>query len=316
MKLKLDKIDKKLLSYLFHNFRKPITQIAKNCRISREQAEYRIKKYEKSGLINRYLTAFNLYMFGYREHYTLRLRVKNPKSKNLDKLCNKNILIFTRLHSFGEWDYILAIFAKNKTDFLNFISTLFNSWKEDLLDYSIFEPTEVHFYPLKIFGKREDDKTLSFKEDKEIKFDVLDKKLMTILAKNADIKIVDLARKLKEKVKTISYRLKRLEKNIIVGYRIFLDLSKIGYNLAQLSIKLNDLSDSTVRQLRQYAKQRESVHAFNLGIGKYNTMFQIIYQNPKEVNEEINKLKEIFKEKIIEFDVTFIDKELSPTLYP
>ena len=111
--MKLDKIDKKLLSYIFHNFRSPITQIAKNCRISREQAEYRIRKYENECLIKVYFALFDLYALGYNKNYILKLRVKNPKLDKLSQIKpNKDILLFTKLQCYGGWDYVLTILTK------------------------------------------------------------------------------------------------------------------------------------------------------------------------------------------------------------
>ncbi|MBU0466838.1 MAG: Lrp/AsnC family transcriptional regulator [Nanoarchaeota archaeon] len=127
MEIKLDKIDQKLLSYLFHNFREPITKIAKQCHISREQAEYRIKKYENSGLIKGYFTLFNLHSLGYTKNYIIKLRVKNPNREKLSQINpQKNVLTLTRVQCYGEWDYGLTVFTKEKTNILYFISQLYD----------------------------------------------------------------------------------------------------------------------------------------------------------------------------------------------
>lgn len=314
--IKLDKIDKKLLSYIFHRFREPITKIAKSCRISREQAEYRIKKYQKKGFVKGFFPLFNLYSLSYNKNYIIKLRVKNPKHENLTNISFGNVLIFTRLQCYGGWDYILTIFAKDKKDVINFISKLYDLWGNELLDYDIFEPLEIHFFPLKIFGSREDDKTLSFFETEKIKIDFLDEKIIKLISKNANIRIIELAEKLNEKVETINYRLKRLEKTLILGYRLFLDLEKIDYNLASIFLKLNNLSSIEIKKILEYAKSREKIHACGIGIGKFNLIFQIVYQNQKELSEEINKIKELFSDKIVGYELINIEKELTPKTSP
>jgi len=314
--IKLDKIDKKLLGYIFHRFREPITKIAKSCRISREQAEYRIKKYQEKGFVKGFFPLFNLYSLGYNKNYIIKLRVKNPKHENLENLPSNNVLIFTRLQCYGGWDYILTIFAKDKKDVINFISKLYDLWGNELLDYDIFEPLEIHFFPLKIFGSREDDKTLSFFETEKMKIDFLDEKIIKIISKNANIRIIELAEKLNEKVETINYRLKRLEKNLILGYRLFLDLEKIDYNLSSIFLKLNNLSTIEIKKILGYSKNREKIHACSIGIGKFNLVFQIIYQNQKELSEEINKIKELFSDKIVGYELVNIEKELTPKTSP
>ena len=311
--MKLDKIDKKLLSHIVHNFREPITQIAKKCKISREQGEYRIKKYEENGLINGYYALFDLFALGYTKNYILKLRVKNP---NLDRLSqikdNEKILIFTRLQCYGEWDYILTILTKEKTSILDFISELYNLWKNDLLDYDIFEPIELHFFPLKMFGINKEEENISLYETQKKKIDNLDKKIIKEISNNARIKIVELAEKTKEKVETINYRLKRLQKEIIKGYRVFLDLDKIDYKLAQLVLKLNNLSSLNKGKILSYGSNEKNIHAVGIGIGKYNTLFQIIYESPAELIKEINKIKNQFSENLVGYELIHIEKELPP----
>ena len=62
-KIKLDLKDKKILRILSDNSRTPLTQIAKQVGLSRDSVEYRIKNYEKSGLIEGYRTLVNIHYF-------------------------------------------------------------------------------------------------------------------------------------------------------------------------------------------------------------------------------------------------------------
>lgn len=310
--MKLDTTDKRLLSYLFHNFRSPITKIAKKCRISREQAEYRIKKYEKEGLIRKYLAIFDLYALGYNKNYILRLRVKNPKLDKLSQIKqNGNVLILTKLQCYGPWDYILTILTKERSTVLDFISELYDSWKEELLDYEFFEPLELYFFPLKVFGETENDSLLSFYETERVKIDIIDQKIIEEISKKANIRIVELAEIIGEKVETTNYRLKKLEKKVIKGYRLFLDLDKINYKLAQVVLKLNNLSNLNKKKVLSYSSKK-NIHASGFGIGKYNVLFQIIYESPSELAEQINEIKKNFSENLIDYELIHIEKELQP----
>jgi len=165
---------------------------------------------------------------------------------------------------------------------------------------------------MKIFGSKKEDKTISLTEETKIKLDKLDKKIINELSNNANIKIVELADKTNKKVETVNYRLKKLEKSIISGYRTFLDLDKIGYKLAQVVLKLNNLSKTNKNKILAYANQREKIHAFSIGIGKFNTLFQIIYKTPSELIEELNKIKENFSETLVEYELIHIENELTP----
>ncbi len=69
-------------------------------------------------------------------------------------------------------------------------------------------------------------------------------------------------------------------------------------------------------KLRTYAKQRDRVYAFSLSVGKFNATFQIIYKHPEGLKKEINKIKEIFAENLIEYELVNIEKELEPKMLP
>ena len=99
MEFKFDKIDKKLISYLYHNYREPLTKIAKALNISRDQVEYRLKKYEQQGLIKKYATIFNYKLLGYNEFIIILLKLNASKEqkqtirKEFQKNKNVNYLI-------------------------------------------------------------------------------------------------------------------------------------------------------------------------------------------------------------------------------
>ncbi|MBU0466839.1 MAG: winged helix-turn-helix transcriptional regulator [Nanoarchaeota archaeon] len=149
-------------------------------------------------------------------------------------------------------------------------------------------------------------------ETPQARIDKLDQKILEELSNKAKMKIVKLAEKTKEKVETANYRLKRLEKNTIIGYRIFLDLEKIGYHLALVTLKLNNLSQQNKNKILAYGNQKERIHACGIGIGKFNVLFQIIYKTPSELSEEINKIKENFSDNLVEYELIHIENELEP----
>ncbi|MDP2946722.1 MAG: winged helix-turn-helix transcriptional regulator, partial [Nanoarchaeota archaeon] len=245
-------------------------------------------------------------------NYIIKLRVKNPDKEKLSQIKNEGVLILTRLQCYGGWDYVLTVLTKEASSILDFISSLYDSWKNDFLDYEIFEPIEVQFFPLKIFGlNTKEDKSILY-ETKRENIDELDKKIINHIAKNARIKIVDLAEIVDEKVETVNYRLKKLENNIISGYRIFLDLNKINFKLAQVRLRLSNLSKLNKSKILDYGNKREKIHAVSIGVGKYNTLFQIIYESPSELIEEINSIKQNFSESLLEYELIHIEDELMP----
>jgi len=95
VKAKLDIKDKKILSILSANSRIPLTQLSKKVALSRDAVNYRIKNYEKKGIIQGYRTMVDISKFGYNANH-LFIKLDNPcktvEQKILSKLTNRPFL--------------------------------------------------------------------------------------------------------------------------------------------------------------------------------------------------------------------------------
>ena len=73
--------------------------------------------------------------------------------------------------------------------------------------------------------------------DNAIKIEETDTKICEALSNNAEMSIVELARKLKISINTAKQHLKHLEKEkIIIGYTVFYDTEKLGLEIKQVYI--------------------------------------------------------------------------------
>ena len=84
-KLKLDLKDKKILSLLSINSRIPLTQLSKKVALSRDAVNYRIKNYEKKGVIQGYRTMVDLGKFDYKANH-LFIKLNNPPQEIEQKI--------------------------------------------------------------------------------------------------------------------------------------------------------------------------------------------------------------------------------------
>ena len=75
-----------------------------------------------------------------------------------------------------------------------------------------------------------------------MKLDIKDKKILYELDKNAKISASDVAKIVLLSKDAVGYRIKNLEdKGIIRGYRAVVDLTKLGYSLFRVYLKLIDI---------------------------------------------------------------------------
>lgn len=304
--MKLDAIDKKLIKYLYHSYRKPITQIAKACRISRDQAEYRLKKFESQGFIKKYVTIFNYSLLGYNEFTIVWLKLNSNKEsvkKELEK--NKNVLSVGEVLS--KYDLFINFVFKNKQEFEEFFNNFLEEHK-GIFDYSVFSTTYSELYPLKSFGELKETLDYPFVEDsKEIKIEKKDLEIMKALETNGRAKITDLSKKINLSGELIAYKLKQLyKKKIILGNRIQFDMEKLGFNFAALKLKLNPLEKN---KIKSFCQQHKNINALVFGISKYNCIIQFFYQEESELRNAIKDTNTMLQKNIKDSELLLMENE-------
>jgi len=313
MEPKFDKIDKKLISYLYHNYREPLTKIAKACRISRDQAEYRLKKLESSGILKKFATIFNYSALNFEEFVVLWLKLdctKEQKTRLREELRkNKNVL--TYFDVLGDYNLGFDCIYRDKHEFQRELGEFLNKHKKVIKDYSIFITTSSHFFPLKEFGISQPEKEFSLEDLKE-KANLDDKyiKILKELNKNGRVKIIDIAKSVNLSAEMALYRLKNLyKKRIVLGSRIIFDMEKMNYFFGGLRLNLRHLNEKTKHEIFDYCRQHKSINALSFGIGKYNCIVQFFFREERQFRNSLRDFLEKFNNEINSSDIVLIENE-------
>ncbi len=309
MTIKLGKIDRRLLSYIYHNYREPLTKIAKACKISRDQVEYRLDKYEREGLIKKYVVIFNYSALGYNEFTIVWFRLRNNKQavkKQLETL--KNVV------SVGEvlpnYDLYANFICKDKTEFEQVLSKFLKENDENIQSYEILIATYTEFFPLKIFGNLKAESYIAVKRSEPDRISEKDLKFLRIIEENGRRKIVEIANKSKLSAELALYKIRNLyKKKVILGNRVQFDMENLGFYFAVVRIKLKSLTDSTKEKLLTFSKSHRNINALVFGISDYNCMIQLFYQTDNELRKTVQDIRTRLKEDIIKEDLLLIENE-------
>lgn len=308
--MKLTESDYKLISYIYHNNREPLSKIAKATKLSREQVDYKIKKYLDSGLIKKFFTVFNYSALGYKHSVSFLLKFEKPCLLNEFRKTlanNKNTISWGRVYS--KYDiYINAIFKYEK-DIEDYISYLISSSSTPVSDYLILKPKFSELYPLKIFQHKD---RLNFQivgdDQKEIILDEKDKKILLALNKNGRAKLIDLANAAKTSSELALYKLRNLYKNkVILGSRIQFDMNQAGYYFTGILLSLRHLSEANQEKIKKFARQSQNTNSLIFMLAKPNCFIQIIHKDEEELREAIKEIRKLLNEE--HFDLEIIPLE-------
>lgn len=310
--MELKESDYKLLSYLYHNNRESITKIARATKLTREQVDYKIKKYLDTGLIKGFLTLFDYSKFGYNYFAILLLKFEKMSSvKAFSQKLNKNNNLISYGYVYGKYDLFLNCIFKNEEELSSFISYLISNKSNSVSDYFAIKPSFAELYPLKFFKHKDrESMTLVDTLSKERKLDKKDIGILKTLAKDGRIKLIDIAKKLDISSELALYKLRKLYRDkVILGSRIQFNMAKLDYHFSLILLNIRNFSDENKEKMKRFSRNSKHINSLIFSLTRPNCIVQLFNKDQEELKNTINEIKELFKDEYIDIDVMHISED-------
>jgi len=313
----LDNKDLKILFELDKNSRIPISKLAKKLRISREIVKYRIKKLTSQGIIRNFTTITNPSKFGhtiYKVYFKLQNLTKEKEEKlNKYILTNKNIFWVAKCN--GNFDLILGIYADSPLEFDNILLDFMSKFSQNILSRHISNSVYVDIYRREYITQSKSEKVTWGGEFSKEKLDDSMKGILKRISKDSRTSIVDLAYKLKSTPKTIISKIKEMEKRqIILGYRIDLDLRKIKREYFKAIIYFRNITHDKEEEFKTYCQNNPDIVYYIKTIAEWDAELDIETTSFNDFNKLTKEIKEKFGDIIKTIDTIFISEEMKGEL--
>jgi Lrp/AsnC family transcriptional regulator, leucine-responsive regulatory protein len=313
VKIKLDKIDRKILAELDKNCRIPTTILAKKVLKSRQAVEYRINQLIKKGIITSFNTAFNPHKMGYKI-YKIYLKLRNiPEEKNkLFEYLKSSRNVYWMGECSGSWDLIFGLYSTNDYEFYKLKNELLSKFQSIITQEYGDILIDVMQYPKMYFTNEIEPPTMFAGEIVNNELDITDFAILREIVNNARIPIQELAKKIHSTQTIIRGKIKKLqEKRIIIQYRIGIDLNKLGLELYKVIIKIDKYTIQDEAKLLEYMSNIPNIHYYIRNIWQIEP--EIVVSNYQEYYEIIENLKKEFPYVIKTIDtVLMITDEWTP----
>ena len=307
--MELKEQDFKIISYLYHNDREPVSKIAKSCKLTRDQVEYKLNKYISSGLIVKFHTIFNYKKLGYDCYAIILIKANHESLKELELTLEKNKNLITYGKIYGKFDLFLECIFKDENELSEYVSNLITNY--NISDYIVIKPYFGELYPLKFFKAINRNNFPLINEPESIlKLDEKEKLILKALEKDGRMKIIDIAKETKMSSELILYKLKKLQKEkVILGSKIQIDLKKLGYSFSALLMNIHGLSNSNKEKLKKFTRDSKNIISIALSVTQPNCIIQLFHKDNQDIKVVVIKLKEMFKENELNIDLVLIDQE-------
>ena len=245
---KIDVKDRKILYQLDLDSRQTITKIGKKVGSKKDVVSYRIKRLIDKGTIKNFYTVIDSSKFGYKSFriYLIFQRTTPKIEKKIIDYFTDNKYTWLVCSLKGTYDHDVIVWVKEIDEFYNFWRKTLQNFRQYFQEQVFSIYTQSRTYRNSFLLKKEYEKIDRTKSEivgggKKAEVDDLDFEILKILAPNARISTVEIAKKLNSTAVTINKRIKRLIKlDVIQGFRVNLDFSKLGYSFYKAELSLLD----------------------------------------------------------------------------
>ena len=303
----LDVKDRKILYELDYNSRQSNSKIGKKVGLHKNVVNYRIKRMEKSGIITDYYTMIDTFKIGYNSlrFYITFQNITPEKRDEIISYFVENKYSWWVGSFEGEYDMAVLIWVKDLHDFYVFWEKTLKKYHKYFLrqQFSLYCQLRVfrhNFLMINHFNKSDREKYEITGGGREVKTDELDFQILELISVNSRIPTIQIAKKTNSSIDTIINRMKRLEKlDVIQGYRVSIDYSKLGYHLFKVNITLNDYSQRG--KIINYIRYNPYLIMIDKSIGYYDLEFDFLLQNLNHLRKIMDDLTRVFPTEIRNF---------------
>ncbi len=298
---KLDQKDRQIIFELDRNSRQSINELATITKLSRDVVSYRIKQLEKFEVIQKYIAVIDYGRFSY-QFIRLYLRLQNTTPEIEESIAHffvgeRHCQIVYR--SSGKHDLVIGFLVKSLVEYRQIHDLFLQKFRTHVAHQamSIFLSYH-HFCRNYLVDKKHQDHTVIITGNQEpFLYDEKDLLLLNIIKENARITLLDLARELKMTPAGVKYKLRNLEKQkVILGYKVLLDFSKLGYQYFKVDLELEDVT--IIPSLDQYILQHPNAVYRDITLGGSDFEFDCEFKNDLEFYQFMDELKRLFPQKI------------------
>ncbi len=307
----LDKLDRKILFELDRNSRQPLSELARRVRQGRDRVAYRIERLEDQEIIKTYVTSVNLYQLGLTIYKTY-IRVENNSERvpAFVRYLRKHPRVYWYCLCDGGWDIMIAVLARSPQEFHTLHHQMLSEFNDIILDFRVYTLIDVCMYRKNYFQGKGKDYFLVGGELEYYRLDNLDYELLKQLSENARAPIAELAATLETTPAVIRYRIEKLEElEIIVGYRIDVNLEKLGMLAFKAQLFLNNYSEAALVEFHHHCTANPHITYFIRQIGECTLELELAVDTYQQYHQCIDEIRSKFSRLIRNFNSVLMRKQ-------
>lgn len=304
---KIDLKDRKILYQLDIDSRQSFRSIGKKIGLSKDVVASRVKRLQEGGIIKNFFTVIDSSKLGYtsfRFYLTFQRTTPEIKKEIIDHFVN-NKYTWIVWGIKGKYDLGVTIWIKDIINFYTFWEETLRKFRYYLQDqvFSVYFQLSIYRMSFLLDDYDENDriKLEITGGGKKVETDDLDYQILKLLATDSRMPTTDIAEKLNSTAITINNRIKKLIKyDVIQGFRIYPDFSKLGVLFYKVDIILIDYKKK--EQILNYIKRNPHVLSLGKTAGYADLELDFIVESVAQLHQIMEDLTIKFPNTIKNYD--------------
>lgn len=316
----LDAKDRAILYNLDLDARQSNSSIARKTKLSKEVVNYRIKNLTDKGIVNKYCTIIDSSKLGYMV-YRVFIKFQNV---NVDR--EREIIDYLRNQKSVGWvvlleemyDLAILVWARNIFEFKETYDTVMAKYGEFFQENFVTVVTHIHhFVNNHLFSTSDLTERVIGGKFVRVSLDESDMKILSCLAGDARMPLLDLARKVGVSPNTVKQRINKMkDRKVIVGFKAKINSGKLGYLHYKIFLQLAEVSPDVKLRLREFLKLNQNVIYITEAIGRADFEFEIQVRTSSELRKHLKSFREYFGDSIKGYSTTLVNKEYTVNYFP
>jgi Lrp/AsnC family transcriptional regulator for asnA, asnC and gidA len=317
----LDSKDHKILYHLFLNSRQSLSSIARKVGLQKSVAEYRIRRLQTNGIIKNFNAMIDVFKLGfsvYRLNIVLQYASPDKEKEIINHFINHNNT-WSIASTKGRYDLIITILVKSPNHFYSFYEETLRQYRNYFKEIFFSQLYESFGYEHSLLLNElsaSHERTYEYRDNGQtVDVDLIDYKILNLLAKNTRINSVDIANQINVSSMTIHSRIKKLIKSgVIQRYSITMDINKLG--LRQFIVNLTLREYEKKNQIIGYLSDNPFLWEINKAIGGCDLEITLYATNFEHFYRVMEDLRKKFPDDIANYDYLYVIEVFKSNLLP
>ena len=322
LSIQIDAKTRQLLYALDYNARATLTTLSKKLKLSKQNIQYKIKKLEQQGIIEKYVTVVDIHKLGFLTH-RVYIRLGKATEKDVAEMItalqkDPNILWFVSIT--GVWDFEIVFVAKNYITFEKMLREIKESLGEKLVKQNIsMSIVNLHYQKDYLIEKKRELKDIAHygyePESKEV--DETDIHLLIELSKNCRRSNQEIGKILRVSYHTVKARIKQLEKEgIIQSHRTKIHIQKLGYKHMKAALYLYPHKEKAEKELMTFISSFPNVTYVVKILGEWEIEIEAEVETETKFTEILRIIRNKYPEMISDYFTFEVTREIKLNYFP